>query len=137
MSNEHIFPERPRKSSMPADDEITILRQQLVAAQKRVKELEPAPCCQEFDTCTQRCAVLAETWRITAQKTQERVRELEIVANAWHCVFGTSQLSHARAKLESEIDGRKRAEAALAEGQAKIDALMLEYCPDEMTKEQL
>lgn len=46
------------------------------------------------------------------------------------------------AELEARIADLEAAsaqhyEAKLAKMQAKIDALMLEYCPDEMTKEQV
>jgi len=51
-------------------------------------------------------------------------------------IDGISQELVTRADLvEARI--RKAVEAECAAKQAKIDMLMLEYCPDEMTKEQI
>lgn len=36
----------------------------------------------------------------TALEVIERVRELETALDAWHNIFGTTQLSHAQARLE-------------------------------------
>jgi hypothetical protein len=47
-----------------------------------------------------------------------------------NCPFGTPI-------LDTAIDLIIELEQQLAANQAKIDALMLEYCPDEMTPEQV
>lgn len=39
--------------------------------------------------------------------------------------------------FKSKDDLIRKQQAEIASMQAKIDALMLEYCPDEMTKEQM
>lgn len=48
-------------------------------------------------------------------QVRERTIELQNVLDAWQSVFGTSQLSHAQARLETAEDGLKRALAKRGE----------------------
>lgn len=61
-----------------------------------------------------------------------RLGGAESMAHMWEA--GCQRISEEHKKVLVENDQLKRDNAAL---QAKIDALMLEYCPDEMTQAQL
>ena len=61
---------------------------------------------------------------------------------SWNAVSraNASWVGWITANIAALLDAAERAEAAereLAEARAKIDALMLEYCPDEMTPGQV
>lgn len=89
--------------------------------------------------------------RIVAYHSLCETLECELTASRAEVERLRTERLHGRgAALEAGIDGgtmadvitalHKRAESAqraLAGAQAKIDALMLEYCPDEMTHEQV
>lgn len=50
-----------------------------------------------------------------AQTLEQDLAAAQAALEAWQSVFGTSQLSHAKARLEAAEEGQKRAQAALEE----------------------
>ena len=72
-------------------------------------------------------------WMEKAEKNCKNTGRRE-AAMLWHDARLFLQNEHKQlSAAQKEIEELKR---QIAEGDAKIDALMLEYCPDEMTQEQ-
>lgn len=55
-----------------------------------------------------------------AESAERDLAQAQAVLEAWHEVFGTSQLTHAQARLEAAEESAKRAQAALREAQTKL-----------------
>ena len=64
-----------------------------------------------------------ETYEERAQLAENEVTRLRIQLEAWHSVFGTSQLSHAQARLEVAEDSLKRKTSDLERLTAYSDKL--------------
>lgn len=73
------------------------------------------------------------TSQLTELIQRSEIHDPEVAAALrWLCKFKISQSAYNA--LKEECDGRMKAIESL---QAKIDELMLEYCPDDMTPVQL
>lgn len=60
--------------------------------------MNPKCCATMGRFCTEKEAIQA--WNNRTAPADNRIKELECQLEAWHKVFGTSQLSHAQARLE-------------------------------------
>jgi phage shock protein A len=57
----------------------------------------------------------ADGWKQNCKELEERVKELECVIDAWHTIFGTTQLTHAQARLEVAESKVAKLESTIAE----------------------
>lgn len=86
-------------------------------------------------------AALIRSQEAKIERMAEALREANILLHQYETAEWAKLFKQAAADLSADVTrlGQELAAAVAREAakQAKIDALMLEYCPDEMTQEQL
>lgn len=73
---------------------------ELCAAARRGVEADVKPCCQEWNTCTQRCSPLAEKWRMEAKRLESALA-IETGMTTWqnHAELWKQRAEKAMAEL--------------------------------------
>ncbi len=88
----------------------------------------------EWQESAERTLKLAQEARSLLEAERKAREEAETILRAWHSIFGTSQLSHAQARLESAEDGKRRAEQRVATLQQEVERLRPDAQPEPVVR---